>query len=78
MQATATSASNTTITISLPCAEASPGEPPCDWHEMHHLDDGGRHWCPTGYMFCHAHGGVGEITGLGVCQLWGEFPNTDG
>lgn len=22
------------------------------WEEMHHYDDDGRHWCPTGYEMC--------------------------
>ncbi len=64
-----TGSSTTTITVT-PCDPTSPV--PCDWQEMHHYDDEGRHWCPTGFVFCHTHFGVGTITGPGACQLWGE------
>lgn len=65
---------NTTINISLPCGGdiVEPDEP-CHWQEMHHYDEDGRHWCPTGFMFCYTHGGVGTIDGPGQCSLWGEF-----
>ena len=65
----------TTIVVSSPCDYAAfPSDEPCDWAEMHHLDDEGRHWCPTGFMFCSTHCGLGRISGPGACQLWDELP----
>lgn len=63
----------TTITVSVPC-DGDVGDPgkPCRWDEMHHLDDDGNHWCPTGFMYCYEHGGTGTIDGPGACQAWGE------
>lgn len=72
-----TGSSLTTITVSWPCEGASFGDPTeaCDWAEMHHYDDDGNHWCPTGFMYCHTHGGIGTIDGPGACQLWGTKPD---
>lgn len=72
-----TGSSVTTWTISLPCNGDLPSDEPCDWHEMHHTDEDGRHWCPTGYAFCHTHAGLGNITGPGACHLWGEHPPSE-
>jgi hypothetical protein len=68
-----TGSTATTITVTFPCDGDLPSDEGCRWEEMHHLDDEGRHWCPTGFMYCHEHGGVGSISGPGACQLWGEF-----
>jgi hypothetical protein len=69
-----TSTNSTTITVRLPCDGPFQNGQPCVWREMHHYDDEGRHWCPTGFVFCHEHAGTGTITGPNVCQLWGESP----
>lgn len=61
------------INLQYPCNGEQDGES-CVWEGMHHVDDEGRHWCPTGFMLCHPHGGVGTIDGPGQCQLWGERP----
>ncbi len=74
----ATSSNGATVTVTWPCDGPVRSDEPCRWSEMHHYDDEGRHWCPTGYVFCHTHGGVGTIDGPATCQLWGEFPNRDG
>lgn len=71
---TQTGTNSTTIVVSLPCDGPFLNDEPCQWTEMHHYDDEGRHWCPTGFMFCHRHGGMGTITGPDACQLWGEQP----
>jgi hypothetical protein len=43
------------------------------WDEVHHTDDYGRHWCPTGYAIC---GLCGEMASdwIGTCTLWGKVP----
>lgn len=74
----ATSTAATTIAVAIPCDGDIDLSEPCDWHEMHHTDDEGRHWCPTGFMWCATHGGTGTIDGPGACQLWGEHPEPDG
>lgn len=68
-----TGCSTTTWTVPLPC-NGEPSDEPCEWHEMHHTDEDGKHWCPTGYVLCHTHGGIGTVSGLGACQVWGEHP----
>lgn len=69
---TYSSSEATLIVVKFPCQGDFPSDEPCRWREMHHFDDEDRHWCPTGFMFCHTHGGVGDISGPGMCQLWGE------
>jgi hypothetical protein len=48
---------------------------PCEWSEMHHYDDEGNHWCPTGFEMCNVHLGIRKAEGR--CLLWGEKPNGD-
>lgn len=66
-----TGSNNTTIVAPWPCDDEQDGEP-CQWSEMHHYGDEGEHYCPTGFMLCHQHGGVGTITGPAVCKRWGR------
>lgn len=69
---TLSAAPATLIRVSLPCGGEFPSDEPCRWSEMHHLDDEGNHWCPTGFMWCETHAGIGTIDGPAQCQLWGE------
>lgn len=75
-----TSSATTTIVVSLPCGGTEGDRnAPCRWHEMHHYDDnadgtGLVHHCPTGFVLCHEHFGVGTITGPATCHLWDEHP----
>lgn len=76
-----TGASTTTWTVTLPCGGPLESDQPCHWVEMHHYDesdDGTQlvHRCPTGFVWCTEHGGVGTIDGPGACHLWDE-PLTD-
>lgn len=72
---TTTSTASLTMNLTWPCGGDIKSSEPCHWEEMHHLDDEGRHWCPTGFMWCSTHGGGdGTIDGPGTCQLWGEKP----
>lgn len=79
-----TGSSSITMTLAWPCG-GDDDLGPCVWREMHHVDDEGNHWCPTGFMWCHTHSGTGTIDGpgwlgphtvhgQGYCQLWGEKP----
>lgn len=46
----------------------------CD-HEievMHHLDAEGRHWCPTGFVWCPKCGATGEEPEPHSCQRWDQ------
>lgn len=54
--------------VRYPCCPEATG--PCVWAEIHHIDDQGRHWCPTGILRCTTHGGIGETTG--TCRLQGQ------
>ncbi len=73
---TSASPLSTLIRVSLPCGGTEGDRnKPCDWAEMHHYDesdDGTQlvHRCPTGFMLCREHFGVGTIDGPGACQLW--------
>lgn len=38
---------------------------------MHHYDDDGRHYCPTGFLMCHRCGAVADEPEPSECTLWG-------
>lgn len=64
----------TTITVTLPMP-CRPGViEGCQWTEMHHLDEVGHHWCPTGFWTCEQHDTTVAVNGL--CFLWNEAPST--
>lgn len=51
--------------------------PPCEQHEievMHHLDDEGRHYCPTGFIWCPLCCGIADEPEPAECTLSGEWP----
>lgn len=65
-----TGSSNTTYVVDRPCP---PTDTACVIDQMHHYDDDGNHWCPTGFLWCYEHAElVGTIDGPGACALWGE------
>ena len=53
----------------------SPQDCTHEWEQMHHLDDAGRHYCPTGFATCQACGETKIDEGAQPCHLWGEFKN---
>lgn len=48
---------------------------PHDIGVVHHYDDEGRHYCPTGFIMCYLCGGMGDEPGEPECTLWGELPS---
>ena len=45
-----------------------------DWHEMHHLDHDGKHFCPTGFDYCHLCGASQKrADNLDKCWYWDEY-----
>lgn len=49
--------------------------PPCQVHQlevMHHLDDEGRHYCPTGYLWCADCCGTADEPEPPECTLAGK------
>ena len=51
------------------------------WMTIHHTDDEGKHYCPTGIEWCPVHGDSLDLEfcgesrdGTDVCFAWGEFP----
>lgn len=52
-------------------------DPPCDTHNlgvMHHYDDEGNHYCPTGFLWCPTCGGVADEPDPPTCTLVGQKP----
>lgn len=41
-------------------------------HVVHHTDDEGRHYCPTGFLMCGLCGGIADEPGPPSCTRWGE------
>ena len=62
------------ITITNPVVQPGGGgvHVGCTWVEIHHVDDQGRHWCPTGIAYCEIHDHHRQIDG--TCILWGSQP----
>ena len=55
------------------------GDQPCgieghDLEVVHHTDEEGRHWCPTGALLCYSCGGVAEEPPPYECGLSGVKP----
>lgn len=46
-----------------------------DLRVVHHTDDEGRHYCPTGFLMCHRCLGFAEEPAPASCQFWGEVPH---
>ena len=40
---------------------------------VHHYDDQGRHYCPTGAVMCNLCGAVGTEPEPNSCEKWGEL-----
>lgn len=40
--------------------------------EMHHLGEDGKHYCPTGFVWCPECGGTAHVADYDGCQRWGE------
>lgn len=61
-----TGSSNATYRLDDLCAEGG-----CEVDYLHHLDDAGRHYCPTGFLWCASHGrAVGTFDGPADCALF--------
>lgn len=39
---------------------------------MHHFDDDGKHYCPTGLLMCPYCGGIADEPQPYSCLKWGE------
>lgn len=45
-----------------------------DFHDMHHLDEEGKHYCPTGFVQCAGCGYItASLTPWEQHDLWGKW-----
>lgn len=62
---------NATVFLTSPTFSICPHE---SVQPLHHEDEEGRHWCPTGFIVCQECGAIGDEPEPFSCHVHGEKP----